>query len=146
MAVLGFSISTFVCIYWFLTCLHQSTHFVVVQQMWIFPLMPDSPKNSNRSWTKLHWIDEDEWDRKEFGGRRHRIIIDRMLVLVVMKHGNIYIIVLSNLKWKNDIDGRNSCKIVHSKKGNWLCVVNWLTPWNSPFRHSNDNVICYDLR
>ena len=55
--------------------------------------------------------------------------MDRMLVLVVMKHGNIYIIVyyiivLSNLKWKNDIDGRNSYKIVHSKKGNWLCVVN----------------------
>ena len=80
-AVLGFSISTFVCIYWFLTCLHQSTHFVVVRQMWISPLVPDSPKNSNRSWNKSHWIDEDEWDRKEFGGRGHRIIIDRMLVL-----------------------------------------------------------------
>ena len=58
-----------------------------------------------------------------------------MLVLVVIKHGNIYIIVLSNLKWKNDIDGRNSYKIVHSKKGNWL-------NWNSPFKHSNDNIIC----
>ena len=56
--------------------------------------------------------------------------MDRMLVLVVMKHGNIYIIVyyiivLSNLKWKNDIDGRNSYKIVHSKKCNWFYFV-WL--------------------
>ena len=43
----GFRIYIQCCMYWFLTCLHKSTHFVVVWQMWISPLALDSPENSN---------------------------------------------------------------------------------------------------
>ena len=60
--VLGFSISTFGCIYWFLMCLCQSTCVVVVHQTWISPLAPDGPENSNSKGYKgckaqlpVHW-------------------------------------------------------------------------------------------
>jgi hypothetical protein len=78
-------------------------------------------------------------EAKQFGRRGYRVIIDRVLVPVVVKQSNInitvsYIIVLFNLKWKNDIDsrrGNHSYKIVSVDT----------TPWNSPPRHSNNNIL-----